>query len=120
MPIYEYSCPRCGAAREIMHKMSETPEVACTECPDGILQRQVSAAAFRLKGGGWYETDFKKDNQRNLVSDSPPEKAGDKASDKPADSGGKPADKAASAAKPAASASPAPAPTPTRPPSADR
>lgn len=105
MPIYEYSCPRCGQGREVIHKMSETPEVHCADCPDQRLERQVSAAAFRLKGGGWYETDFKKDNQRNLVSDKAPEKA-DKPADKPAE---KPAEKSAAASTP----SPSPTPTPT-------
>ena len=44
MPIYEYSCPRCGQGREVIHKMSETPEVHCADCPDQRLERQVSAA----------------------------------------------------------------------------
>ncbi len=85
-----------------MHKMSETPTVHCAQCPDQPLERQVSAAAFRLKGGGWYETDFKKDNQRNLVTDKAPDKPADKAPEKAAD---KPAD------KPAAAASPSPTPS---------
>lgn len=70
MPIYEYSCPQCGTGREVLHKLSETPEIPCTQCEGQILQRQVSAAAFRLKGSGWYETDFKKDGKRNLAGDS--------------------------------------------------
>jgi putative FmdB family regulatory protein len=72
MPIYEYHCARCGVTREVLHKISETPQVECAHCEGQVLQRMVSAAAFRLKGGGWYETDFKsdKDTKRNLAGDS--------------------------------------------------
>lgn len=96
MPIYEYSCPQCGTGREVLHKLSESPEIPCERCDGQILQRQVSAAAFRLKGGGWYETDFKKDGQRNLAGD-----ANGGASDKPAGE----AVASAGDAKPAATAS---------------
>ena len=81
MPIYEYHCARCGVTRDVLHKISETPKVECAHCEGQVLQRMVSAAAFRLKGGGWYETDFKKDGKRNLAGDSgKPSGASDSAS----------------------------------------
>ncbi|GAB4355523.1 MAG: zinc ribbon domain-containing protein [Methylohalobius crimeensis] len=72
MPIYEYRCQSCGHALEILQKVSDPPPGECPECHQNSLQKQVSAAAFRLKGGGWYETDFKKgpEKKRNLAGDS--------------------------------------------------
>jgi len=66
MPIYEYRCDACGHELEKLQRMSEAPLKKCPECGKPKLQRLVSAAGFRLKGGGWYETDFKKDGKRNL------------------------------------------------------
>ncbi|WP_043765859.1 FmdB family zinc ribbon protein [Algiphilus aromaticivorans] len=70
MPFYEYSCPRCGSEKEVLHGINAKPEVVCDACEGEVMQRLVSAAGFRLKGGGWYETDFKSDKRRNVVSDS--------------------------------------------------
>jgi putative FmdB family regulatory protein len=83
MPIYEYRCNACGHELEKLQRMSEEPLRDCPECGKPELRRLVSAAGFRLKGGGWYETDFKKDGKRNL-HDSHAAKAdgGDKAGDK--------------------------------------
>ena len=78
MPIYEYRCLSCGHELEKLQRMSDAPLTDCPECSKSALKKLVSAAAFRLKGAGWYETDFKKDNQRNLVdsgSDSGKEKS---------------------------------------------
>src|SRR5665811_324727 len=50
--------------------MSEGDLVDCPECKRPALKRLVSASAFRLSGSGWYETDFKKDNKRNLTDSS--------------------------------------------------
>lgn len=79
MPIYEYRCESCEHRLEKLQKMSEGDLVDCPECERPALKRLVSAAAFRLKGGGWYETDFKKDNKRNLA-DSPGGEASGKGS----------------------------------------
>jgi putative FmdB family regulatory protein len=71
MPIYEYACKNCNYTLDALQKMSEDPLVECPECGKPTLKRLISAPRFRLKGQGWYETDFKKDNQRNLaVGDS--------------------------------------------------
>jgi putative FmdB family regulatory protein len=59
MPIYEYQCKACGAALEKLQKISEPLLVECPECGHPALVKQVSAPSFRLKGTGWYETDFK-------------------------------------------------------------
>ena len=66
MPIYEYQCQSCGHGLEKLQRMSDDPLKDCPDCGEAALKRLVSAAAFRLKGGGWYETDFKKDNKKNL------------------------------------------------------
>jgi len=67
MPIYEYRCQSCGHELEKLQRLSDTALTDCPECGKSALKRLVSAAGFRLKGAGWYETDFKKSNQRNLV-----------------------------------------------------
>lgn len=67
MPIYEYQCAACGAAMEKLQKISDAPLVDCPECGKSELRKLVSAAGFRLKGGGWYETDFKSGSKKNLA-----------------------------------------------------
>jgi putative FmdB family regulatory protein len=69
MPFYEYQCKSCGHELEAMQKVSDPPLKKCPDCGKSQLQRLMSAPVFRLKGGGWYETDFKgdKDSQRNLA-----------------------------------------------------
>lgn len=66
MPIYEYQCESCGHALEKLQRMSDDPLTDCPDCGEPSLRRLVSAAAFRLKGAGWYETDFKKGDKKNL------------------------------------------------------
>ena len=69
MPIYGYVCKNCEHTLDVLQKISDDPLVDCPECGRPQLKRQLSAPRFRLKGSGWYETDFKKDNQRNLHGD---------------------------------------------------
>lgn len=80
MPIYEYACKHCGHTFDILQKMSDEPLSVCPECGEAELRKLLSAPNFRLKGSGWYETDFKSEKKRNLVE-------GDKAesADKPAE-----------------------------------
>jgi putative FmdB family regulatory protein len=69
MPFYEYECQDCKYYTEVMQKVSDAPLVKCPSCGKRSLKKLVSAPVFRLKGSGWYETDFKsdKENKRNLV-----------------------------------------------------
>ncbi|MGB5396870.1 MAG: zinc ribbon domain-containing protein [Gammaproteobacteria bacterium] len=67
MPIYEYQCSACGFQKEMLQKISDEPLKTCPECGKDSMKKMVTAAAFRLKGGGWYETDFKKDKQKNVA-----------------------------------------------------
>lgn len=70
MPIYEYQCKACGAALEKLQKISEPLLVECPECGQPALVKQVSAPSFRLKGTGWYETDFKTGKKKLGTADS--------------------------------------------------
>ena len=124
MPIYEYRCAACGHHLEALQKMTEAPLRKCPDCGKSQLKRLVSASRFRLKGSGWYETDFKNKNEtkRNLV-----EKAGGEstaaASDKTTDSSAKAeAGKAVAAEKSdgAAAKPDKPKPTSTKPTSGTR
>ena len=69
MPIYEYRCQACGHELEKLQKISDAPLTDCPACGKPALSKLISAAGFRLAGGGWYETDFKKDGKRNLAGD---------------------------------------------------
>jgi len=68
MPIYEYECQACGQVLDALQKVSDEPLVHCPSCGEGALKKLVSAPRFRLKGSGWYETDFKDKNRRNIAS----------------------------------------------------
>jgi putative FmdB family regulatory protein len=72
MPIYEYVCKACGAGTELMQRMSDPPATDCPACGKPELTKEISAAGFRLSGGGWYETDFKAGNKKNLVDGDKP------------------------------------------------
>jgi putative FmdB family regulatory protein len=73
MPIYAFECAACGHSFDRLQKMSDPDPVACPACSQSQVRRQLTAPQFRLSGGGWYETDFKKDGdrKRNLAGDSP-------------------------------------------------
>lgn len=73
MPFYEYQCTKCGHEEEVLQKISDKPLKICPSCGKSSMQKKVSAAAFRLKGGGWYETDFKSGKKKNVAGE---EKAG--------------------------------------------
>ena len=89
MPFYEYECASCKFYSEVMQKISDAPLTKCPSCGKNTLKKLVSAPNFRLKGGGWYETDFKSDSEakRNLADreEKPAEAADTKAEAKPAE-----------------------------------
>ena len=107
MPIYEYRCAACGNDVEALQKMADAPLRKCPECGKSQLKRLVSAPQFRLKGGGWYETDFKgdKENKRNLAVDKEPDTSSDSKPAKPVAGGDAKADAKSGDAKPAESKS---------------
>ena len=77
MPFYEYECSNCKFYVEVLQKISDEPLRKCPSCKKQALKKLVSAPVFRLKGAGWYETDFKSDGEdkRNLADR---EESGDK------------------------------------------
>ena len=101
MPIYEYECRQCGHVFDALQKMSDDPLSDCPDCGKSELRKLLSAPNFRLKGGGWYETDFKDKNKRNLADGGDSAKAKPKSGDGESKSAGgaKSADSAAKAAK---------------------
>jgi putative FmdB family regulatory protein len=101
MPFYEYQCKSCGHDLEAMQKITDRPLKKCPHCGKSQLQRLMSAPVFRLKGGGWYETDFKgdKDNQRNLADRPEADAPKDAAKDAPAGADSKGKDDKASEGK---------------------
>jgi putative FmdB family regulatory protein len=107
MPFYEYECSRCGFRDEVLQKISDKPLSKCPSCGKNSLKKLISAPVFRLKGSGWYETDFKsdKENKRNLVgADKDEKKSESSATDKDAankSADAKPAESKAAEAKPA-------------------
>ena len=89
MPFYEYHCANCGHHHEELQKVTDKPLRKCPACGKNRLSRLISAPVFRLKGGGWYETDFKsdKESKRNLAGEKEPSdaKAKPESTDKPKD-----------------------------------
>lgn len=79
MPIYEYECNACGHTLEKLQKISDPALTDCPQCGDAALQKLISAAGFRLKGGGWYETDFKTGGKKNVSGESGGKSGADKA-----------------------------------------
>ena len=67
MPIYEYKCLKCEHQFEVIQRFSDNPVETCPACNRKTVKKLVSAPSFRLKGGGWYETDFKTGSKKNIV-----------------------------------------------------
>jgi putative FmdB family regulatory protein len=116
MPFYEYQCAACGHHHEELQKVTDRPLRKCPACGRAALKRLVSAPVFRLKGGGWYETDFKseKEEKRNIAGEKEPAAAEGPAAEKPKDDKpeAKPADKKPDAGAPAKPATAAKKPKP--------
>lgn len=85
MPFYEYECSHCRYYAEVMQKITDRPLKKCPSCGRNTFKKLLSAPVFRLKGSGWYETDFKSDaeNKRNLAAADKDESAAAKDSAKP-------------------------------------
>ena len=112
MPIYEYECGACGFRHEALQKINDPLLTDCPKCATPALKRLVSAVRFRLSGSGWYETDFKSDNKRNLVTGDSQEKSEPKdgkksdvknGSGKPAPEGKNPVSSSSKSSKPSVS-----------------
>lgn len=69
MPIYEYCCQECGHSLEAIQRLADAPLTDCPACAKPALKKQVSAPTFRLSGGGWYETDFKTGDKKNIAGE---------------------------------------------------
>ena len=69
MPIYGYLCATCGYQKDVLQKMSDAALTTCPECQQTTFTKQVSAPSFRLSGSGWYETDFKTGQKKNLAGE---------------------------------------------------
>ena len=67
MPIYEFRCPGCGHTFERLQKLSDRDPEYCPRCEAVGVVRVISPVGFRLKGSGWYETDFKQSGRHNVV-----------------------------------------------------
>jgi putative FmdB family regulatory protein len=101
MPIYEYQCQSCGATLEVLQKISDAPLLDCPKCSQPALRKMVSAPTFRLKGSGWYETDFKTGSKKNLAggADVATSTAGDSKSGESKSAESKPAESKPSESK---------------------
>ncbi len=75
MPIYEYKCADCGFEEEVLQRISDPILTVCPKC-GGHYHKKISSPAFRFKGSGFYETDYKKSSHANgSASDKVPEKS---------------------------------------------
>lgn len=105
MPIYEYQCEACDHKMEKLQKLSDEPLKVCPVCNESKLNKLVSAAGFRLKGGGWYETDFKTGKKKNVADDSHSPKSGSGSSDSGSNAGSDTSSKSSSSNSTSSSAS---------------
>lgn len=103
MPIYEYACRSCEHQFESIQKASEEPLRDCPACGQATLRKLLSAPVFRLKGSGWYETDFKTGDKRNVV-DAQAEQGKEAGKEPSTEKAGDKADQGAGKAEPAKSA----------------
>jgi putative FmdB family regulatory protein len=99
MPFYEYQCTKCGHEEEVLQKVDDKPLKKCPECGKLAMKKIVSAAAFRLKGGGWYETDFKSGSKKNVAGDEAKEKKPESKSENKSDNTAKKAPTASAKSK---------------------
>jgi putative FmdB family regulatory protein len=99
MPIYEYQCTACGHELEAIQKIGDEPLSLCPACNKEELKKLVSASSFRLKGGGWYETDFKTDNKKRIADSGNSEPDSSKTAEKASASTNKDSDKTKLAAE---------------------
>lgn len=104
MPIYEYCCQNCGHRLEAIQRLADAPLTDCPACSESRLKKQVSAPSFRLSGGGWYETDFKTGDKKNLAGERGGAAGNDASTKQSGESGSsdaskKPAEKSAAPAK---------------------
>ncbi len=90
MPFYEYECSNCKFYTEVMQRISDPPLKKCPSCGKSSLKKLVSIPNFRLKGAGWYETDFKseKEAKRNLAEADKSEAKEEAKETKPAEATG--------------------------------
>ena len=82
MPIYDYKCSKCGHQMEVIQKISDDPKTVCPKCGNKSLKKLISAPSFRLKGSGWYETDFKTGKKKNIAKSDNESQNKQKSSDK--------------------------------------
>ena len=101
MPIYGFECASCGHQFDRLQKLSDPDPELCPECGAPQVRRQLTAPTFRLAGGGWYETDFKKDGKRNLADKGDAPKSEAPAKESTAKPESKPAAEAPKASAPA-------------------
>jgi putative FmdB family regulatory protein len=115
MPFYEYQCPHCGFDEEVLQSINDKPLKRCPHCGKTGLKKLISAPVFRLKGSGWYETDFKSDNEkkRNLAGAEKDESRSDSKADDKKDA--KPEAKGESKADSKADSKAVAKPTPVKP-----
>jgi len=106
MPFYAYRCEDCGHAQDFLQKMSDPLIEACPACSSKNFRKQVTAAGFQLKGGGWYVTDFRDSGKKDAKK--PAEAGADKSASADTKADSKPAESASAPA--AGTATPAPAP----------
>ena len=114
MPIYEFECTECRERFDRLQKLSDPDPESCPTCGASKVRRRVTAPSFRLAGSGWYDTDFKKgdEKKRNLAGQAEPAKAeATKTGEKPAAASGATSDPAKPAAKNAEAKTPKAAPS---------
>ncbi len=73
MPIYEYSCDKCGLSKEVIQKIGEeAPD--CPKCGGGMIKKPSSPAIVRIFGEGGYpirSKGYKEGYSKEYLKDVP-------------------------------------------------
>ncbi len=93
MPTYEYKCDACGGRFEVVQRITEDPLTECRSCK-GAVRRVIGPAAFVLKGGGWYSTDYPSESRKKAAESEKPAGAADKKTDAASSESPKPSEPA--------------------------
>jgi putative FmdB family regulatory protein len=111
MPIYAYRCEDCGHAQDFLQKISDPLIDTCPTCSSKNFRKQVTAAGFQLKGGGWYVTDFRDSGKKDVkkaADGAADTKSGEAAATTESKLDGKSAEPASTSAPATPATSPAP------------
>lgn len=87
MPTYDYRCNACGHTFDELQSFNDAPLTKCPQCKKNKLERLFGGGgAIIFKGGGFYETDYRRAGEKaeKAEGDAPKTEAKEAKADAPA------------------------------------